>query len=135
MGAALNLLATAAAVAGAAYMLVAPCCRSGSCETTPGSGVQGCTAESSETLLENEHDARVFTFAAVPVLLTAGTTLLAFRAPRLRIPRWLAAGVFLFLCVLSGFTIGIYFLPSALLLIFSVGLDEARASEEARASG
>jgi hypothetical protein len=115
-------------------MLFGPTIRTLSCETTPGSGVQECT-ESSETLLENEDDAHVIGLAAVPVGLTASTTLLALLAPSRRIPRWLMAGLFLFLCVLSGFTIGIYFLPSALLLIMSVGMDEARASEEERASG
>jgi hypothetical protein len=130
----LSLLATAAALAGALWMLFGPTIRTGSCETTPGSGLQHCT-ESTETLLEDEDDARVIMLTAVPVVLTAGTTLLAFLAPRRRIPRWLMAGVFLFLCVLSGFSIGLYFLPSALLLIFSVGLDEARASDKTRASG
>jgi hypothetical protein len=73
--------------------------------------------------------------AAVPIALTASATLVAFGAPRRRAIRWALAAPYLFLCFLSGFTVGIFFLPSAVLLILSVGVDESRASDAARASG
>ena len=132
----LGLLSIALALAGAAFMLFGPSVREVSCQATPGGtpGRSECT-ESSASLLDSEDDARIIALAAVPLILTAGTTFLTFQAPRPKAPRWLLAGVYLFLCLLTGFTIGIFFLPSALLLIASVATDQTGARDGARVSG
>ena len=62
----------------------------------------------------------------VPVALSiAEFAAIIFRVPKAA--EWLLAGTLLFFCLLTGYSIGIFYLPAALLSIIAVALDK-RAS-------
>ena len=112
-------LAIAAATGVTALLAVLPVYASQSCTSTGGETL--CTSSSS-TLLE-ETGPTLLLFLTIPVLITVlglvGTLVLW---PLF--VRWLNAGVFVFLCVLTGLSIGLLYFPAALLLLVSVALTD-----------
>jgi len=112
-----------ALVSGAALIFV-DSSSSQTCTTGP-AGSESCVNGSS-TLIE-ENGAWVLAYLAVPVVLTLAG-LVAIRLGVRRWLQWLIAGVFLFLCIITGFTIGTFYLPSALLLLLAVVTNRRPAS-------
>jgi hypothetical protein len=86
------------------------------CMVTP-EGVSECH-EQSATLAEI-NGAWVLGYLAIPVFLTA-TTLALVHSHKSRTMEWIFAAALLLLCVIAIFSIGLFYLPSALLLIAAV---------------
>jgi hypothetical protein len=90
------------------------------CNVSPG-GTSECASESS-TLIE-ENGSRVLIPLAIPVIVTG--LIAATLAGMIELPRpavWLIAGGLLGFCLLTGFSIGLFFLPAALLLVIAVAM-------------
>ena len=112
-------LAIAAATSATGLLTVIPVYASQSC--TSSGGETRCTSSSS-TLLE-ETGPTLLLFLAIPILITV----LGLVGTLVRWPlfvRWLNAGVFVFLCIITGFSIGLFYIPAALLLLVSVALGD-----------
>src|SRR5688572_22513321 len=129
-----TLLASLAivAAAGATVLLtIWPVYRSQS--RTASTGASMVCSTDSRTMLE-ESGAGVFFYLMIPILLSVLGFLVAF----FQLPRvlgWINAGVFGFLCFITGFSIGLLYMPSALLLLVSVALDERKDGRTEAASG
>jgi hypothetical protein len=119
---ALAVLALLAALAAAGYLGLADTYRHETCfvEATGTRCVSGAS-----TLIE-ENGAWVALILAVPVAVTALGLVLAVQSPAQRPARWVLAAAFFLLCLLTGFTIGLFFLPAALLSVLSVVVDRPR---------
>ena len=119
----LALAAVAAAVAGALYLGFADVYSSTSCSTVPG-GEMRCSQDVGRTLAE-VNGGGVLWLLAVPIAFTVAIgALVAARAMR-----WLAwplAVLFVLACLVSGFTIGMFFLPAAALAVTAVAVDSGK---------
>ncbi|MPZ49177.1 MAG: hypothetical protein GEU75_07740 [Dehalococcoidia bacterium] len=88
----------------------------------PGGAHQEECTSSSKSLLEDGDDRAVLLLTAIPLAFTA-TALALTRRAGYKALRWLLASVFLCLCLLTGFTIGIFYLPAALISLAAVAAD------------
>jgi hypothetical protein len=92
------------------------------CFVEPGAPAR-CVSESS-TLIE-ENGSWVIGLLTVPIMLAAGI----LAATLLLLPKavaWILAAVFLLGCLITGFSIGVFFLPAALLSLTAVILGKPR---------
>lgn len=90
-----------------------------SCEASPGRDTV-CT-DTSATLVE-ENGKWVYGLLAVPIVISvAALTAVAFHLPKGI--EWSLAGLALLGCALAIFSVGIFFLPSALLLVAATATD------------
>jgi hypothetical protein len=117
-----SLLAVAAlliALLAAGVLTFADTSSSTSCEGTS-SGVQTCT-DASSTLIQ-ENGSWVLALLAVPVLLAAGVVAaIAYKLPP---PvEWILALAAFAACIVAIFSVGIFFLPTALLLVVAAAKD------------
>jgi len=123
-----SLLAVAAllvALLAAAVLTFANTYSGQSCEVTPGS-VANCTNDS-RTLIQ-ENGKWVLGLFAVPVALAAGVVAaIAYRLPSAI--EWLLAFAALAACVVAIFSIGIFFVPTALLLLAAAATDRRRMAQ------
>ena len=118
-----NLFATlslAAALAASALLIFVPVYKNVSCTVDPNAEESTTCVSGSSTLLA-ENGAQILVFLAVPVVL-ALLGLLSTVIPT-RIPRfleWINVIVFLALVLFTGFSIGLFYLPAAVLLFIAV---------------
>jgi hypothetical protein len=111
-----------AAVLAAGFLSFADTYSGQTCEASPGRDTV-CT-DSSATLVE-ENGKWVYGLLAVPIAITVGAlTTVAFRLPRGI--EWSLAGLALLGCVIAIFSVGVFFLPAALLLVAAAATDRGR---------
>jgi hypothetical protein len=117
-----SLLAIAAlliALLAAGVLTFADTSSSTSCEATPG-GVQTCT-DASSTLIQ-ENGSWVLALLAVPVLLAAAAVgAIVYQLPTQI--EWILALAAFAGCIVAIFSVGIFFLPTALLLVVAAAKD------------
>jgi hypothetical protein len=89
--------------------------------TPNGPRSEECTSSSS-SLLEDGDTGLVLVITIVPVGIAAAVLVLAWRGGA-RVERWLLGAGFAVLCLITGFTVGMFYLPAALVSLLSVGLD------------
>ncbi len=115
-----SILALAAAVAAAVYLIVADTYSSQSCSAVPGGAGQTCVSAAGSTLIE-ENGRWVLWYLAVPIGCTVAVAAVIVSG----LPAWPGWVVALFLLSASTFTaltIGAFFLPAALLALLAVAL-------------
>jgi len=130
----LAALALVAALTADVFMLFGPMVREVNCKarSPSSSGSQAeCTSEP-KSLLEDNEDNTLVLLATVPLAFTGIGLPWAIHPPSVKALRWIFAGVFLFLCLLTGFTIGFLFLPAALLGLVVVAIDNRSATAAAQ---
>ncbi len=118
------LAATAllAALLAAAFLSFADTYSGESCEVTAGSSPE-CTS-TSRTLAE-ENGKWVYALLSVPIGTAAATwAAIAFHLPKGI--EWSLVGLALAACVVALFSIGVFFLPAALLLLAAAATDRGR---------
>lgn len=116
----ISVLAVAAAVAAALYLTLADFYTSQSCSMTAGSDRVVCTVSDGSTLLE-ENGRRVLWLLAVPIVATAGVAaVIASGLPAW--PGWIVALLLLSASIMTALTIGLFFLPAALLSLLAMVL-------------
>jgi hypothetical protein len=114
--------AVLAAVLAAAFLSFANTYSGESCEVVPGSA--GECSDTSGTLAE-ENGKWVYGLLAVPVVIAAaGLAAIACCLPKGI--AWSLAGLALAGCLIAIFSIGVFFLPAALLLLSAAATDRAR---------
>ncbi|MDO5504585.1 MAG: hypothetical protein Q4G67_15585 [Actinomycetia bacterium] len=86
-------------------------------------GAGGTTTEGMATLIEVNG-----WWAVLPGLLLVALAVAVWRAPQMMV-RWICLALFLLLTALSMASIGLFFLPAALLLILGVAMDLGEARE------
>ena len=121
--AALALLGSLIAVT---YLVFADTYTSRTCITTA-EGVVECTS-SSRTLIE-ENGSWVLLLLAIPVLLTAAGLLATY--PQADVPwlaAWVVAVLYALLCIFAIAPFGLFFVPSAFLLLVATAWDGYRRS-------
>lgn len=109
----------------AAYLALADTYSSQSCVSDGTSTV--CTDKSSSTLIE-ENGAWVLLLLAVPICLAAAQLLLVI-AHGPAVLKSLVAGVFLPACLIALFSLGVFFLPAALVSAVALLLDRPCSSQ------
>ncbi len=111
-----------AAVLAAAFLSFANTYSGESCEISPGS-MRECSSDSA-TLVE-QNGIWVYGLLAIPIAITASVlAAIAYRLPKGI--EWLLAGLALTGCVIAIFSIGVFFLPAALLLVSAAASDRRR---------
>ncbi|MDO5503705.1 MAG: hypothetical protein Q4G67_11070 [Actinomycetia bacterium] len=68
--------------------------------------------------------------AAIPGLIFLALAVGVWRGPNL-VARWVCLGVFLFFIAFTMFSIGLFFLPAALLLILGISMDTGESDARA----
>jgi hypothetical protein len=117
---ALLLALSGVALAGAVdlFFVLVPAISTAGCRASPNS-VISCSSTKS-TLLE-EYGTRALALLAFPTALAL--FVLLFALPAVRLPRffsWIAVIVLCGFCLLAGFSIGLFYVPAALLGLLSV---------------
>jgi hypothetical protein len=129
-------LSVAAAIAAAGYLIFADTYSGSTCIATT-SGPAVCSSKSSSLIKEN--GVWVLALLSVPIALSAAGLMTTL--PRFDLPwflGWLVAVSFALLCVVAMFSIGFFFVPSALLLLIATatnGYRRAYRSDEALPDG
>jgi hypothetical protein len=122
-------LSVAASILAAGFLTFADTYSRESCVLiAPGSRV--CTSETSSLIEEN--GTQVLALLVVPVLISGAG--LAAILPRFDLPwfaGWLVAVGYAVLCVIAMFSIGFFFVPSALLLLAATALNGYRRAYRA----
>jgi hypothetical protein len=118
-------MAVLLAAGGAGWLLVADFYTSLACTPAVGGGLNCVTSH--QTLIEHEGP-RVLWLLAVPIAVTGLVAALLWMTAWKPL-EWSLAGLLLAACMLTGLTIGSFFLPAALCLLAAVALDR-RPSEE-----
>ena len=111
-----------AAVIAAGFLSLVATYSGQSCEVSPGSTVE--CIDDSRTLVE-QNGQGAYGLLAIPVGLAAA----AVAAILYRLPKgieWSLAGLLLGACVLAVLSVGLFFLPAALLLVVAVATDRRR---------
>jgi hypothetical protein len=110
----LAILAVAAVVAAVALLYVLPVYQTSSCSQTTGQ-TRTCTSEK-RTLVEESDGAGVFLL--ITVLVVSGGAAASFvRHPLTDAVTWTVVVVSLLFCLGTGFSIGLFFVPAAGLLL------------------
>jgi hypothetical protein len=124
------LIATPAALAAAVsiWLAVAPCTYRGTTMTATSDGVTR-VSETCASLVET-NGAGVLGVLAVPPLLAAATGAAAYA--RRRGVAWVLAIALLVLCIIAGFSIGMLYLPVALVLLAVLVVDSRPGGAAAR---
>lgn len=92
-------------------------------------GNRSCSS-SSRTLVE-EQGAGVIALFLIPLALSSAGLLATLEGFQVSSTvRWIVSGLFLLLCLITGFSTGLFFLPAALLLLISTFLDSREASSD-----
>ena len=116
----LAILALVAVCGASALLAVLPVYQTQRCITT-GSEEVRCTTEK-RTLIEESEDAAPFLLIPVLVVgLAAATTFVSH--PAGNVVTWVIAVIVLLFCLITGFSIGVFFVPGALLLIAAAAVD------------
>ncbi|HEU0072424.1 MAG TPA: hypothetical protein VFS30_00295 [Dehalococcoidia bacterium] len=119
------ILAAAALLAGvlaAGFLSFADSYSGQTCEASPGR--EAVCTDTSATLVE-ENGKWVYGVLAVPIAISLGALMaVAFRLPRGI--EWSLAGLALLACLIAIFSVGVFFLLGALLLVAAAATDRAR---------
>lgn len=122
----LTVLAFVAAIGGALFVLFGPVVQVTSCSAdafTPDTSVEEqCTTET-RSLLEDGNAAVVLPVAALPVVITATALWLTLQEGRFKSWRWGLSALYFVACMITGFSIGLFFLPSSFLLLLSLAFE------------